>query len=128
MTASDMSDLPSESTPVLISPNLSPAAISADRSPLQLGIMASGSGTNFEAVAQAIAEGKLKAEIKVLIYNNPQATVKQRAEKYNIPAILIDHREYSSRENLDHEIVAVLKAYGADCHNFMIESTQVEKI
>ncbi|MEL6579233.1 MAG: phosphoribosylglycinamide formyltransferase, partial [Cyanobacteria bacterium J06621_12] len=33
---------------------------------------------------------------------------------YNIPTVLIDHRQYSTRENLDHEIVAVLKAYGAD--------------
>ncbi|MEM7595406.1 MAG: phosphoribosylglycinamide formyltransferase, partial [Cyanobacteria bacterium P01_A01_bin.83] len=73
-----------------------------------------GSGTNFEAVAQAIADGKLNAEIKVLVYNNPNAKVKQRAEKYNIPAILVDHRQYQSRENLDREIVAVLKAYGAD--------------
>lgn len=112
MTASDINHQLEDSKQILISPNCS--AIPSFQQPLQLGIMASGSGTNFEAVAQAIADGKLNAEIKVLVYNNPNAKVKQRAEKYNIPAILVDHRQYQSRENLDREIVAVLKAYGAD--------------
>ncbi len=104
-----------DSGKVLISPNPSSlASYSQVNSPLQLGIMASGSGSNFEAVAKAIADGTLNAEIRVLIYNNPNAKVKERAEKYKIPTVLVDHRKYSSRENLDHEIVAVLKAYGAD--------------
>ena len=49
--------------------------------------MASGSGTNFAAVAKAIAEGKLNAEIQVVIYNNPDAKVKAKAEQYNIPTV-----------------------------------------
>lgn len=113
MTASDISAHRLESASVLISPTLSTVPASSKHT-LQLGIMASGSGTNFAAVAQAIADGKLNAEIKVLVYNNPNAKVKQRAEQYHIPAILIDHRQYSSREDLDREIVAVLQAYGAD--------------
>ena len=101
-----------DSQQVLISPNLS--SIASSSTPLQLGLMASGSGTNLEAIAKAIADGKLKAEIKVLIYNNPRAKVKERAEKYNIPTVLVDHRQYQQREALDHKIVAVLQAYGAD--------------
>ena len=98
----------------LVSPNISFAQLELDQ-PLQLGVMASGSGTNFEALAQAIAEGKLNAEIKVLIYNNPAAKVRSRAEKWQIPAVLIDHRQYKQqRENLDREIVATLKEYGVE--------------
>ena len=98
---------------------ISPAGVSFPQEtrkspPLQLGVMASGSGSNFEAVAKAIASGELNAEIKVLIYNNPNAKVKERAEKYKIPTVFIDHRKYKSRENLDREIIAVLKAYGVD--------------
>jgi phosphoribosylglycinamide formyltransferase-1 len=100
---------------VLISPNLPKLSLSQVKSaPIQLGIMASGSGTNFESVARAIADGQLNAEIKVLIYNNPQAKVKERAEKYKIPTVLIDHRQYKQRTSLDQEIVAVLKAHGVD--------------
>ena len=100
-----------DSAKVLISP--APSFASQSR-PLQLGIMASGEGTNFEAVAKAIADGKLDAKIQVVIYNNPDAKVKERAEQYEIPTILVDHREYPERENFDHEIVAVLKSYAAD--------------
>ena len=100
----------------LISPDISIVSEQSivEASPLKLGVMASGSGTNFEAVVQAIAKGELNAEIKVLIYNNPQAKVKQRAEKFNIPAVLIDHRNYQKREALDQEIVKVLQAHGVD--------------
>jgi phosphoribosylglycinamide formyltransferase-1 len=102
-----------ESGAVLISPH--PSASSRVKSPpLQLGVMASGSGTNFAAVAKAIAQGKLNAEIKVLIYNNPSAKVKKRAQEYHIPTVLLDHRQYQSRENLDQEIVAIFKDYGVD--------------
>jgi phosphoribosylglycinamide formyltransferase-1 len=97
---------------VLISPCLSTSQVKSN--PLQLGVMASGSGTNFAAVAKAIAEGKLNAEIKVLIYNNPRAKVKERAKEYHIPSVLLDHRAYQSREDLDREIVAVFKDYGVD--------------
>ncbi len=112
MTESVIPDNREDSQQVLISPNLS--SIPSFSQPLQLGVMASGSGTNLEAIAKAIADGKLKAQIKVLIYNNPNAKVKQRAEKYNIPTVLVDHRQYQQREDLDQEIVAVLKSYGAD--------------
>jgi phosphoribosylglycinamide formyltransferase 1 len=98
---------------VLISPQLSTSS-QVKSLPLQLGVMASGSGTNFVAVAKAIAEGKLNAEIKVLIYNNPHAKVKERAEEYDIPTVLVDHRAYASREALDQEIVAVFQAHGVD--------------
>ncbi len=116
MTESTIEHNHLDSKQILISPDLLslPDRLQVESLPLQLGIMASGSGTNFEAIAKAIADGKLNAEIQVLIYNNPQAKVKERAEKYNIPTVLIDHRQYQKRENLDHEIVAVLKAYGAN--------------
>jgi phosphoribosylglycinamide formyltransferase 1 len=98
---------------VLVSPQLSTLS-QVESLPLQLGVMASGSGTNFAAVAKAIAEGQLNAEIKVVIYNNPHAKVKERAEEFAIPAILVDHRAYQSRENLDQEIVALLQTHGVD--------------
>ena len=101
----------SQSSKVLISPD--PSFPDPPRS-LQLGIMASGDGTNFEAIAKAIDDGKLNAKIGVVIHNNPDAKVKERAKQYDIPTVLVDHREYEKRENFDHEIVAVLKAYGAD--------------
>lgn len=79
--------------------------------PIKLGILASGSGTNFEAIATAIATQQLKAQIKLLIYNNPRAAVQQRAERWHVPAILLDHRQYLSREALDLDLVKLLQQY-----------------
>lgn len=76
--------------------------------------MASGSGTNFEAIVKAIANGQLNAEIKVLIYNNTQAKVRSLGERYGIPTILINHRKYKTREDLDCAIVSTLQQYGVE--------------
>jgi phosphoribosylglycinamide formyltransferase-1 len=76
---------------------------------LQLGVLASGAGTNFEALAGAIARQELKAEIRLLIYNNPEAAVVERAARLGIPAVLLNHRHYDSREALDQAIVETLQ-------------------
>jgi phosphoribosylglycinamide formyltransferase-1 len=99
---------PSLISPVVTSPD--PAA-----QPLRLGVMASGTGSNFEAIAAKIAAGELAAEIPVLIYNNPEALVRAKAEARGIPAILHNHRLSPSREALDEAIVATLREYRVDC-------------
>jgi phosphoribosylglycinamide formyltransferase-1 len=96
------------STLSLVSPIPIPEDIRLDRA-IRLGVMASGSGTNFEALAQAIDNRELNAEIPVLIYNNPEAKVKERAKKWNVPAILLDNRTYKRREDLDRAIIEVFQ-------------------
>jgi phosphoribosylglycinamide formyltransferase-1 len=76
-----------------------------------LAVLASGSGSNLEAIAQAIHDGKLQAKIAVMIYNEPDAFARQRAEKFGIPAILVNHRDYKSRKALDLAIIDILKQY-----------------
>jgi phosphoribosylglycinamide formyltransferase-1 len=102
-----------DATASLISP---PDGLSTgkDLPSLQLGVMASGSGSNFEAIAQAIAAGELNAQIRVLIYNNPTAKVANRAQQWQVPAILLNHREFPDRETLDGAIVQTLQQYGVD--------------
>ncbi|MBD2541723.1 phosphoribosylglycinamide formyltransferase [Coleofasciculus sp. FACHB-SPT36] len=94
----------------LICPTVPPNLLS-DRSPLKLGVMASGNGSNFEAVAEAIAQQQLNAEIKVLIYNNPGAKAATRAENWGVPTVLLNHRDFNSREALDRAIVETLQQY-----------------
>ena len=79
-----------------------------------LGVLASGSGSNLEAIATAIENGQLAAKIGVVIYNEPDAFAKQRAEKFGIPAILVNHRDYKSRQALDRAIINILKQYQVD--------------
>jgi len=82
--------------------------------PIKLGVLASGSGSNFEAIAVAIDNGELNATIEILIYNNPQAKVVARAERLGIPAVLLDHRQFASREELDRQIARTLQERGVE--------------
>ncbi len=99
--------------PSFIFPDLSLAQIPL-KNPPKLGFMASGSGTNFAAIAESIQNNELNAKIEVLIYNNPKAKVQEQAEKYQVPKILINHRDFASREALDEAIVATFKEYGVE--------------
>jgi phosphoribosylglycinamide formyltransferase-1 len=76
--------------------------------------MASGSGSNFEAISQAIADKQLNAQIQVVIYNNPTAQVVKRAERWGIPAVLHNHREFATREDLDRQIVETLQQFNVE--------------
>ncbi|NJL63153.1 MAG: phosphoribosylglycinamide formyltransferase [Methylacidiphilales bacterium] len=105
------------STSSLICPPIHKDLLSHELSrgnPAKLGILASGSGSNFEAVAQAIQRRQLNAKIEVLIYNNPDAYVAKRAEHGNIPAVLLNHRDYPQREDLDTAIVKTLQQYNVE--------------
>jgi phosphoribosylglycinamide formyltransferase-1 len=82
--------------------------------PLKLGIMASGNGSNFEAVAQAIKNGEIAAKIQVLIYNNPSAKAAVRAGNWGVPSVFLDHRKYKNREEFDGEIVETLRQYDVE--------------
>jgi phosphoribosylglycinamide formyltransferase-1 len=95
----------------LMSPNVSLPLHDLATEPLKLGVMASGSGSNVEAIAQAIGDQQLPAQIQVLIYNNPDAKVAARADRLGIPTILLNHRQFSSREALDQAIVETLRQH-----------------
>lgn len=102
-----------DSTFSLVSPSIYTHRFFAG-TPLKLGIMASGSGSNFEAVAQAIDDKQLNAQIQVLIYNNPSAKAASRAANRGIDAVLLNHREYKNREVFDQKIVQTLREYDVE--------------
>ena len=81
---------------------------------LRLGVMASGAGSNFEALVQACAEGRLQAEVALLVVNNPGCGAQQRAERLAIPCQVHDHRSVASREALDQALVAAFQAASVD--------------
>lgn len=92
----------------LISP-WSAASVVTAQPPLRIGVMASGSGSNFEAIATAIEQNALNGQLNLLIYNNPGAKVAARAHRLGVPTVLLDHRTFESREALDDAIVAALR-------------------
>ena len=76
--------------------------------PPRLGVLASGSGTNFDAIAQEVDSGSLDADIRCLICNNPGAGALEVASQHQIVGELIDHRDFGSRAAFDQEVVDTL--------------------
>lgn len=96
----------------LLSPNIDWQALAYPT--LRLGILASGNGSNFEAIMAAIERQELKATVNVVICNNPGAKVLERAAKWSIPTALLNHREFESRENLDQAMIKILTNHDVD--------------
>lgn len=81
---------------------------------LRLAVMASGNGSNFEALVRACRQGSPKAEVVQLLVNNPGCGAIARAERLAIPWQLVDHRQQPSREALDQQLIASLQPQAVD--------------
>jgi phosphoribosylglycinamide formyltransferase 1 len=77
----------------------------------RLGVLISGRGTNLQALIDAIGEGRLDAQISVVISNRAEAAGLERARAAGIPARVIDHRSFSSREYFERAIVTALREH-----------------
>ncbi len=82
----------------------------ASRAALRLGVLISGSGTNLQAIIDAIERGEVNAQIAVVVSNRPGAPGLERARRGGFPTSVIDHRRFSSREEFDRALAAELKA------------------
>ena len=80
-----------------------------------LGILVSGSGTNLQAVIDAVQSGRLRAKIGVVISNVATAKALDRARAAGIHTVVIDHKAYASREAFDAAVVESLRANEVDC-------------
>ncbi|MBP1760499.1 MAG: Phosphoribosylglycinamide formyltransferase [Firmicutes bacterium] len=81
---------------------------------LRLAVLASGRGSNFLAILEAIQQGRLNAQIKVLISDKSDALALQKAEEAGIPHIFIDPRLFPDRQSYESEIVKELKSRDID--------------
>ena len=76
---------------------------------MNIAILASGRGTNFEAIAKACIDGKINAKVAVLIVDRKNIDAIDRAEKLGINWIYVDPYSFPSREDYDRKIVSILK-------------------
>ena len=79
----------------------------------RLGILVSGRGSNFEAIADNVAGGRLQAEIAVVISNREEARGLEIARQRGLPALCIPSKGVS-REEYDQRVVQELKAHGVE--------------
>ena len=79
-----------------------------------LGILLSGRGSNFEAIANNVAAGKIpNARIAVVISNKPEAGGVETAKRLGLTALTIQSRGVA-REDHDRAVVAALKEHSVD--------------
>jgi phosphoribosylglycinamide formyltransferase-1 len=76
---------------------------------LRIGVLASGGGTNLQAIIDRCQDGSLAAEIAVVITNNPGAGALDRAARAGIQTLCINHRDFSGREAFDNAVVKALR-------------------
>jgi phosphoribosylglycinamide formyltransferase-1 len=77
--------------------------------PLRVGVLASGRGSNFRALAEAAAAGRVPAAIVVLICDRPGAPVLDIARAHGVDAVLLDGKQQPSREAHEKAVIAALE-------------------
>jgi phosphoribosylglycinamide formyltransferase-1 len=81
---------------------------------VNIGVLASGRGTNLQAIIEAIKEGKIEGRISILISDNQEAFALKRAKQNNIETKYINFKSFKNRENYDKKIVECLKEKDVD--------------
>lgn len=77
--------------------------------PYRIAVMASGSGSNFQAIVDQVQKGKLDVSIELLVCDRPQAFVIERAKEVKVPVFAFNPKEYESREAYETLILKELQ-------------------
>ncbi len=80
----------------------------------KIAVFASGSGTNYEAIAQACADGRIDAQVVLLVCDKPGAKVLERAERFGTETFVFSPKSYDGKAAYEAEIVRRLDACGAE--------------
>jgi phosphoribosylglycinamide formyltransferase 1 len=76
---------------------------------IKFAVFASGSGSNFQAIVNAVNNGNLRGELTLLICDKPGAKVIERAKNENIPFFVFSPKNYESKADYEKEILLLLK-------------------
>lgn len=77
-------------------------------------VLASGSGTNFQALVDASRERDFPGQVIALGCNQPRAFVLERAAQANIETFTVNHKDFSSRNEFDAALIAHILRYNPD--------------
>lgn len=76
---------------------------------IKIAVFASGSGSNFEAIAKACHQGRINAEVALCVCDHPGAYVTERAKRMQIPVLELRPKSYSSKAAYETVILEELK-------------------
>ena len=82
--------------------------------PLKIGVLLSGSGTNLQAIIDAVDEDGLPVDIVKVVSSRPDAYGIERAQRAGIPVLVMNRQKYADVEAADAQIVEALREAGAE--------------
>jgi len=81
---------------------------------IRIGVLASGRGSDFQSIIDGMKSGKVNADIRLLISDNPNAQALQKAKDNGIPAFCIERGKYLYREEHDNAIRKKLEEFNVE--------------
>ena len=80
----------------------------------RLAVFASGSGSNYQAIVEACIDGRIDADVVLLVCDKPGAKVLERAEKFGTKAFTFNPKDYESREAYETMLATMLDDHKVD--------------
>ncbi|KAF1078633.1 Phosphoribosylglycinamide formyltransferase [Methanogenium sp. MK-MG] len=80
----------------------------------RIAVLASGRGSNFQAIIDRVCDGTIPAEFACLITDNPSAYAIKRAEKHDISVSVVSFSDYPDRESYNQALEKAMQESGAD--------------
>ncbi|OFI47661.1 phosphoribosylglycinamide formyltransferase [Floricoccus penangensis] len=75
----------------------------------RVAVLASGNGSNFEAIIQAVEEGRINCSVELVFSDKPDAYVLERAKNHKIPFTSFMIKDFSSKLEYEQELLRILK-------------------
>jgi len=82
--------------------------------PLRLAVLASGRGSNLQALVDAGERGEMDGTVALVVSDNPGSYALERAKKHGIPSRVIERKAFASRQAFDLALAAAVEESGAD--------------
>jgi len=76
---------------------------------MNIAVFASGRGTNFAAIIRAVKKGKIKANLALLVCDNPKAKAISRAKRAGIKIALVVREDFPTKEDFENKIIQHLE-------------------
>ena len=80
----------------------------------KLIVLASGNGSNFEAIVRHIRDENLPLKVTYLLTDNPKAYALKRAERLGIPSKILDYKSFDNRDEYNRALLKFLKSLDFD--------------
>lgn len=89
-------------------------SLSKQKKQIRIAVLASGSGTNLQAIIDACESRYIPGEVVVVISNRKNALALERARRKGIPAYFVNPKDFPDRKTYDLKLASIIKEYKAD--------------